>query len=378
MKTIIFLAAGLGITLTAQAQSSVTLYGTVDDGFQFTSNQKGERSYAASQGGLGSSKWGLLGNENLGGGYSAVFNLENGFDPNSGKLGNNGALFGRKAFVGISSPYGTIRLGRQYDLSYETLGAYAAPNRFDGGLGAHPGDVDNLWGDFNISNAVKYTSPNLYGFTFGALYGFGNNAGDFTRSQTTNFVATYATGPFSGSVGYLKVNDPGITAWNAAASPVSGQTYSNPVTSPVYSGYASAGALQITTAGASYTIGSVTIAGVYSNTQFRNVLATSTTPKAGTFIFNSYEGNASWFVTPSVFVAAGYTFTGAENARYQQINVGARYFLSKRTYLYLTSDWLHASGVDSTGKTAVAASNNITASSGNTQLVARVGIRHQF
>ncbi|WP_253195259.1 porin [Burkholderia cenocepacia] len=320
----------------------------------------------------------MLGTEDLGGGYKAVFNLENGFDPNTGKFGNNGALFGRKAFVGVSSPYGTVRIGRQYDLSYETLGAYAAPNRFDGGLGAHPGDVDNLWGDFNISNAVKYTSPTFFGFSFGALYGFGNTAGDFTRSQTTNFVASYSNGNFSGAVGYLKVNDPAITIWNAASSPVSGQTFANPVTSPIYSGYASAGALQIATAGASYTIGSVVLAAVYSNTEFKNVVATSSTPKAGTFIFNNYEANASWMISPTVYVAAGYTFTKAESARYQQVNVGAKYFLSKRTYLYFASDWLHASGIDSTGHTAVAASNNITAASGSSQFVGRVGIRHQF
>ncbi|WP_244108290.1 hypothetical protein [Burkholderia cenocepacia] len=51
MKNRIVFFAGLGLSVMAHAQSSVTLYGTIDNGFQFTSNQKGDRSYILQQGG---------------------------------------------------------------------------------------------------------------------------------------------------------------------------------------------------------------------------------------------------------------------------------------------------------------------------------------
>jgi len=374
----LFGVLGLCIVSRSFAASSVTLYGTVDDGFQFNSNQGGSRAYALQQGGLGSSKWGVLGTEDLGGGLSTIFNLESGFDLNSGKLGNNGALFGRKAFVGLSGPFGTVTVGKQYDLFYEVLGGYSAPSRFGGGLGAHPGDVDNLWGDFNISNAVKYRSPNLGGFNAGALYGFGNVPGAFSQSRTLNFTLSYQNGPFSGAVGYLDINNPAVTLWNGSAAPVAGAAFANPITSPIFSGYTSAHQLQIMGVGASYVLDDVTISGVYTNTQFKDVVATSTTPKAGNFSFNSFEGNVLWQVCVDVYLGAGYTFTKAEDARYSQVNFGAKYILSKRTLLYFASDWMHASGTDSTGHAAVAASNNIGASSNANQLVTRIGIRHAF
>src|SRR5580693_5118404 len=113
MCGVCFVVASAGI---AHAQSSVTFYGVVDDGLQYTNNQAGKSSTKMSQGGLGSSKWGLAGSEDLGGGTQTVFKLESGFDANKGTLGNGGTLFGRQAYLGLSGEYGALRIGRQYDL----------------------------------------------------------------------------------------------------------------------------------------------------------------------------------------------------------------------------------------------------------------------
>lgn len=65
---------------------------------------------------LAGNRWGLKGNEDIGGDFSIVFPLENGFDLNSGTLNDGGREFGRQAFVGISSTrYGSLTFGRQYD-----------------------------------------------------------------------------------------------------------------------------------------------------------------------------------------------------------------------------------------------------------------------
>src|ERR1700758_3627971 len=113
------LLAGVVFSMTSSvafAQSSVTLYGIVDEGFNFNSNSDGHRQYYLSSGELQGSRFGLRGAEDLGGGLSAIFVLENGFDLNTGKLGQGGLMFGRQAYVGLSSSqFGTVTLGRQYD-----------------------------------------------------------------------------------------------------------------------------------------------------------------------------------------------------------------------------------------------------------------------
>lgn len=76
----------LAVAGSAQAQSTVTLYGIVDDGLNWTSNSGGHNLYNVSSGVMQASRWGLRGKEDLGGGLAALFVLENGFDLNNGSL----------------------------------------------------------------------------------------------------------------------------------------------------------------------------------------------------------------------------------------------------------------------------------------------------
>ena len=126
MKKILLAAAIASLfSVTAYAQSSVTLYGVLDEGVQFSSNTKnvvngvnvgGRQVVLDSTSGEQGSRWGLKGAEDLGGGLMAVFTLESGINLNTGALGQGGTEFGRQAFVGLSSSqYGALTLGRQYD-----------------------------------------------------------------------------------------------------------------------------------------------------------------------------------------------------------------------------------------------------------------------
>ncbi|WP_258397292.1 porin [Paraburkholderia unamae] len=109
------------------AQSSVTLYGIVDAGLTFNSNAGGARQYAVTSGNGYASRWGLKGSEGLGGGLSAVFDLEGRFSTTTGSLGQNGTLIGRQAWVGLSSSrYGTFTLGRQNPDGYQYVGTLEA------------------------------------------------------------------------------------------------------------------------------------------------------------------------------------------------------------------------------------------------------------
>jgi predicted porin len=158
----------------AAAQSSVTLYGIVDTGIEYVShaNAAGDRVFRMpAVTGEFPSRWGLRGSEDLGGGYSAVFTLESGFNVRDGSLGQGGRMFGRQAFVGIKSPYGTVQFGRQYTMTYLSLMSadIIGPDIY--GMGSLDAYVPNARSDNTVSYIGAYR-----GVTLGAAYSFGRDA----------------------------------------------------------------------------------------------------------------------------------------------------------------------------------------------------------
>jgi predicted porin len=381
----------LAIAGSASAQSSVVLYGIADAGLTYSTNAKGGHQYALTSGNEGADRWGLTGTEDLGGGLKAIFTLEAGFNIANGTIGQNGTEFGRQAFVGMSSAYGTVTLGRQYATSTNYVGSFESGNDWAASgatYGAHPADLDNLDNTNRINNAIKYQSPKYAGFSYGGLYSLGGRAGNFSQNQIWSLGAGYANGPLSLGVGYLNAKDPNFSLWgNKANDSVTGSN----VTSPVISGYASAASQQVIAAGGAYVLGMLTVSGVYSNTKFKDLgsvgvagLAAAQAAYRGNAAFNSGEINLKFQVTPALLLAAAYQYTkgsGAASqggARYQQVNLGADYFVSKRTDLYAVAIHQNAFGTDSTGHQAVAAISGASPSSSSAQTLVTVGIRHKF
>lgn len=90
-------AASLAAFSTAgHAQNAVTLYGLIDEGINFTTNAAGSRTYQMVSGNTIASFWGLKGSEDLGGGLSAIFVLENAFNASNGNVGLASRMFGRQ------------------------------------------------------------------------------------------------------------------------------------------------------------------------------------------------------------------------------------------------------------------------------------------
>ncbi|WP_168791343.1 porin [Paraburkholderia aromaticivorans] len=393
MKRSLLALALISVTSgAAYAQSSVKLYGIIDEGINYLSNADGKRLYNLSSGVLSGSRWGLRGNEDLGGGLGAIFVLENGFDLNTGKLGQGGLEFGRQAYVGLSGNFGTVTLGRQYDSVVDYLGQFEVGDQWGGYISAHPSDNDNFNNTNRTNNAVKYASPKLAGFTFGGVYSLGGVAGNFSRNQIWSLGAGYANGPFAAGVGYLNVRNPNTSFYGAGgtvAPTVAGVPGSNLGASPVISGFASAHTYQVVGTGASYTFGAATFGATYSNTQYKGLGDTTSGPVPlggihGTATFNNVEVNFKYQITPALLAGAAYVYTkdsgadGHDGARYNQGALGVDYFLSKRTELYVVGVYQAASGTDSTGKKAVASINLLTPSDSDRQAVVRIGIRHKF
>jgi predicted porin len=375
----------LGAAGAAQAQTSVTLYGVIDAGLGYVShaNANGDKLFGMINGNLSGDRWGLKGQEDLGGGLKAIFQLENGFDVGTGRLNQGGREFGRQAFVGLSgNQWGTVTLGRQYDPLVDMVQGITADNYW-GAIVATPGDVDNYDNSLRTSNAVKYVSPNYAGFQVEGLYGFSNLAGTTGQGQTWSAAATYNNGPLAIAGGYFYANNPtaGRRAngteggWN---SPSSDSLFN----SPINAAYSSAKAIGIARGAIQYSIGAFTVGGSYSNAQYKS---------DGSSFFGSQHyntGNAfvNFQVTPALLTGLGYTYTkagGDTSATYNQVSLGADYSISKRTDFYAVAAYQHASGdqrqSDGSTASAQASIGSYGFESGrNHQEIVIVGVRHKF
>ncbi|SIT49416.1 Outer membrane porin, OmpC family [Paraburkholderia piptadeniae] len=172
---------------TAYAESNVTLYGLIDEGIRFTSNQPSSNGPAnrlyMSDGAVTGNRWGIKGTEDLGGGTSAVFVLESGFNPANGVSGQQGQLFGRQAYVGLSnSTYGTLKLGRQYGTAFNYLVVFdsiAVGNQ-------NPNEWEIFLTGVRYDNTVQYT--NTWGPVALELErSVGGQAGSLAKGSTTAF-----------------------------------------------------------------------------------------------------------------------------------------------------------------------------------------------
>ncbi|MBI0329390.1 porin [Burkholderia plantarii] len=392
LKQTLALGGAFAASLAAHAQSSVTLYGVVDAGVAYTNNQKGASNLQQTSGKLSGSRWGLKGVEDLGGGLSAVFTLENGFRTNDGTLGQGGREFGRQAFVGLArAGLGTLSFGRQYEPLSDLVAQYAGPGFWS--PATHVGDNDNLNQTFRINNAVKFRSDTLAGFTVDALYAFSNQAGTgggtgFGNNRAWGIAATYANGPLSLGGGYLVLNHP-----NSAGNPGGAIGGASPTGGDDYSGaffYGLDGGVtrqRVAVAGANYTAGAAIVGFAWSHTQLDYVDGSSRK-------LNNYDVNARYRLTPAATLVGIYAFTdgrasglpgagGTRKPRWHQFTLGLDYALSKRTELYLSGVYQLAAGDASTsaggGYRAIAAIADAgTASSTNRQVAAFGGIRLKF
>ncbi|SFT49348.1 porin [Paraburkholderia aspalathi] len=383
-RNTVFLALALGLPICAQAQSSVTLYGVLDAGLIFANNVGGSHLYATQAGWYQGNRWGMTGIEDLGGGYQAIFRLESGFSPLTGAMGQGNSMFGRQAFVGVTSPYGAVTLGRQYD----SIVDYVEPARASTALLInHPAEFDNLGNDYRLNNVVKFASVDYGGLKFGGLFSAGGVAGSFERNRAWSLGTSYKRGPLFFGLAYLNARDPNFSYYGN--NPSSSTTASNMSSYRVFSGYASARSLETFAATTGYTAGAWSLAATYTNVRFKGlgaIAALDSNGYRGTASFNTAEVAMGYSFTPSLKLGASYQYihgapvNGGDSGRvtYHEADVSLDYFLSKRTDMYAMVMGQQASGRDSTGRNAVAQLWALSASSSNRQVGAVVGLRHKF
>lgn len=353
MKKKLLLIAMLAAAGSAHGQATnVRLFGTVDaymGALQYSGQKK---VTVANSGGMTTSFFGLEGSEDLGNGLKADFHLSGFFRGDNGASGRfdspapgvaGDAFFSRGAWVGIGSPMGSFKLGRQGTATFITMlrtSAFADSSVFNPAfvhtwVGGQPmptplsGSADNIW-----SNMVSYTSPNFAGSTVMLQYALGENA-KTANGGNARYAASYffATKEISASVSYEKVASALIAAGPAAQN--------------------SFATLQV--AGA-YDFGVAKVSAGHLRTKQDLATAQDKTFKTSHIGANSPAGPGS------VLVQYGQTTiqqTGVANLKRTTITAGYDYLLSKRTDLYF-----------------VFMNDKITAlNTGNTAVI---GIRHRF
>lgn len=203
-KTLIALTILSAFAGAASAQTNVTIYGVVDVAVANEDNGSAAGSVSRMDSGSQSgSRLGFKGTEDLGGGLSAIFTLESGILVDTGASDQGGLLFGRQAFVGLAGSFGTVKLGRQKNVLYDTLDNL---DPFHIGMA---GDAWRLFATYGkrSNNTLSYTTPNMGGFSGQAQYSFGEVAGNTSAARQYGLTGSYAGGPIYVALAYHNQND---------------------------------------------------------------------------------------------------------------------------------------------------------------------------
>ena len=418
-KSLLAVAAMTAFAGAAHAQSSVTIYGVLDESYSSV-KQTAFNGMNKTVQGLKDSAWtsnrlGFQGSEDMGGGTSTVFTVETGLsvgssDPGQAGLGVTGATNNatapfqnvRQAFLGLNdTKYGQLTAGYQYTQEYfqritniggsaNTLGM-AATSSGNGGIAvASRGTIDQM-------NGFRYQSPTFYGAQAVAMIGTIN-----TTQQSGFATAIIATASSTGASLLI----PAITGDQAVTQTGFGQQYgvqwsqgkaqatvsysqervSNSSPYSYYLGSAgSAGpngvdlvgvinayktSQQNFTGSGSYDFGIVKLMAVAANRRVTDLTA-ATAPVTNVDMYNI---GAFVPVTSAIKLGANYAYAhqGAKGAdsKNQAVQASVQYAMSKRTSAYLLAARAFASTIAGAPFTATNAVTSVNQYS--------LGLMHNF
>ncbi|WP_020656418.1 porin [Massilia niastensis] len=312
----------------AQAQGNVTVYGTIDEYVGHVRSSTGAHITGLNDGAILRSRLGLKGSETLRPGYDVKYTLEMGVNADTGASAESGRLFDRQAWVGLSTPAGEVRMGRQNTEIFLTGGAidYTERTTF--------GSVINTFGvPSRYENDISYRSPRKAGLMLSLHYALPENGGTgATRNNKPVIQAAldYENGPFRLGYAGLQASPNSLTA-----------TVQRKVSyHHLYANYKySAGTVYLAFARSNNSTANANgrnAGTILSNIGSPNNFFAGTDPNAERF-YNMWQLSADYRLTPALRVGAlagVIRDTSGGDAGARGANVGAYYSLSKRTTLY--------------------------------------------
>jgi predicted porin len=203
-KSVIALAVAAAIPAFAQAASNVSLYGIVDTAIGYQDNGGAAKATGnVTTGGMSTSRLGVQGTEDLGGGLKGMFKAETVLGTDNGTTESTASNFWQRSlWLAVGGGFGTVKAGRDY-----TVGFSAAGQTDIMGYGLYGNWLAFTAGAGGIatraSNMVSYTSPTIGGgLTLSAMYSFaaGTGAQEITAGSVGDddakgISAVYKSGP---------------------------------------------------------------------------------------------------------------------------------------------------------------------------------------
>jgi predicted porin len=322
MKKSLVALAVLAASGASMAQSTVTLYGLADIFLASVKSDPGVTQNVLNSGAVNGSRWGMKGSEDLGGGLKANFQLESGFNIDTGASAQGGLLFGRQSWVGFSGDFGAVKLGRM-PTPYDDVNGNA-DGVFDSQISAMAHVFRSYNNDFpgytiRTNNTIKFESNNYSGFSGAFSYALGENKTAATGAgYITAMNLAYGAGPLALSMAYQSEKATG----NATA-------------------------INNTRLNAGYNFGVATLKGAYGKAG--NVGAVSGADATEYQIAVDYPVSAALTLSGNFATSKDNGTLG--DAKRKGYGFGGAYTLSKRTFLYggFTSDkTTPKAGADST------------------------------
>ncbi|MFA9218956.1 MAG: porin [Sphingomonadaceae bacterium] len=325
-KQTIAFACTMLCSVASQAQSNVTLYGNFDEYIGYIRSSSGAHITGLNDGSILRSRLGFRGSEDLGGGYSTKFTLEQGLNADTGSGADTTRLFDRQAWVGFGTPNGEFRIGRQNTEIFLIGGAIDYTDR------TTFGSLFNTFGvPSRFDNDLSYKSQRLAGMQLTLHYALPENGGA-TRGNSPVYQLSldYQGGPYR--LGYA--------GFQATPNSVTASVHDKVVYHNVYADYKySDGTLYFAAARSNNSTASAN--GRNAGTILNNVSNPNNffpgTDLNATRYYNLYQLSADYRLNSVVRVGALYGVirdTSGGEAGARGGNVGVFYDLSKRTILY--------------------------------------------
>ena len=358
----------LGAVSTSAYADNVTIYGIVDNGVEYLNHTGPNNASLVRMPNFTASipsRIGFRGTEDLGGGANAFFVLESGFGPDTGGLNYGNRLFGRQANLGLSNEYGTMTLGRQYNMTF-----YAMSDSDILGPSAYAiADLDNYLPNTRSDNAVGYLGK-FSAFTFGGTFSLGRDAAGAAGASPQ---ATNCAGEVPGDAQACR-------QWTAMVKYDAGM-------------YGVSASYDNQRGGAGVVFGNPGPAYALSNSNYGDIRTTLNgfvkldSLKIGGGVLNRRNTSASSFVSNLYYLGALYPVTAAWvlDGQVGHLNVASSanaatilalrttYYLSRRTAVYFTMGYMKNSG-----QSALGVSPGVSTLPGSNQTGALVGVRHVF
>jgi len=346
--------AALSLNQSAHAQSNVQVYGLIDAGVEVVDHAgpDGGSMLRVVSGGKNTSRWGLRGSEDLGGGLKAVYNLEGGILMDSGA--SDGPLFKRQATVGLEGDFGRVLIGRSFTTTYDLVIKFDpmgfAPNYSWATSGGATGP--SKYGMTTaFDNLVKYSGSAKSGagtFTYGASIGLGEQAADASDGRKLAVGGSW----FADGLGLM-------ASWEQV----------NGLTQPAAGRRDKTNAFHL---GADYKSGPWRYTGGMRGYRLASGKAATPDLRADT-----YWGGLSYVTGAATLTGAVYhintrNLPAARDANPTMVVARMLYALSKRTVLYLSAAHARADEGQLVGL------SRDDAGTGSTQTGVTAGIQHRF